>query len=76
MSLLLADRSTDALAAFLEEARARGGAVALVPIGSTEPHGPHLALATDIVLSEEACRRAARELAARGIWSLVAPSIS
>ena len=76
MSLLLADRSTEALAAFLEEARARGGAVALVPIGSTEPHGPHLALATDIVLSEEACRRAAHMLGARGISALVAPSIS
>lgn len=73
---LLADRSTEALAAFLDEARTRGGAVALIPIGSTEPHGPHLALATDVVLSEEACRRAVPALAARGVAALVAPSLS
>jgi creatinine amidohydrolase len=74
--IALADFSTEALSAFLETARASGGAAALVPIGSTEPHGPHLPLATDILLSEEACRRAARALAERGIPTLVAPSIA
>jgi creatinine amidohydrolase len=77
--LMLADFSTEALAAFLSDARTRGGPgggpVALLPIGSTEPHGPHLPLATDILLSEEACRRAARALAARGVPALVAPSV-
>jgi creatinine amidohydrolase len=72
----LAEFSTEALATFLDEARAKGGAVALLPIGSTEPHGPHLPLSTDILLSEEACRRAARALATRGICALVAPSIA
>ena len=71
----LADLSTEALAAFLTAAREGGGAVALVPIGSTEPHGPHLPLSTDILLSEEACRRAARVLAAAGTPALVAPPI-
>jgi creatinine amidohydrolase len=74
-ALRLGDLSTEALAAFLSDARPRGGAVALVPIGSTEPHGPHLPLSTDILLSDEACRRAAGALAARGIPALVAPSI-
>jgi creatinine amidohydrolase len=73
--VVLADLSTEALGAFLDEARAKGGAVALVPIGSTEPHGPHLPLSTDIVLSEEACRRAARALLDRGIPALVAPPV-
>jgi creatinine amidohydrolase len=63
--------STEALAE-----RLRAGAIALLPIGSTEPHGPHLPLATDVVLSDEACRRAADELAARGRHALVAPSIA
>ena len=75
-SVVLADFATEALAAFLDEARAKGGAVALLPIGSTEPHGPHLPLSTDIVLSEEACRRATRALAERGIPALVAPPIA
>jgi creatinine amidohydrolase len=74
-SIMLADLSTESLASLLDEARARGGAVALLPIGSTEPHGPHLPLSTDILLSEEVCRRAARALADRAIAALVAPPI-
>ena len=72
----LADLSTEGLAHFLDEARAKGGAVALLPIGSTEPHGPHLPLSTDILLSEEACRRAVRALGERGMPALVAPPIA
>jgi creatinine amidohydrolase len=75
-SPMLADLSTEALARFLDEARVKGGAVALLPIGSTEPHGPHLPLSTDILLSEEACLRAARVFAQRGVPALVAPSIA
>jgi creatinine amidohydrolase len=73
--LLLADLSTEALATFLSHASTGGGAVALLPIGSTEPHGPHLPLSTDILLSEEACRRAARALRDGDTPALVAPSI-
>lgn len=54
---------------------AAGDVVVLLPVGSTEPHGPHLPLATDAVLSEEVCRRAADALAARGITALVAPPV-
>lgn len=49
--------------------------VALVPVGSTEPHGPHLALATDVVISDAACARAVAELAARGLAAVIAPPI-
>ena len=34
------------------------GVIALVPVGSTEPHGPHLGLGTAVVLSAAACLRA------------------
>ena len=33
--------------------------VVLLPVGSTEPHGPHLPLRTDVILAEENARRAA-----------------
>ena len=50
------------------EALLRGGrpVVALVPIGSTEPHGPHLGLGTDVVISAAACVRAVELFAAKG----------
>jgi creatinine amidohydrolase len=54
---------------------AGGRVVALVPIGSTEPHGPHLPLATDALLSVEVCLRAAKALAAQGKTALVAPAV-
>ena len=34
-------------------------AVVLLPLGSTEPHGPHLPLSTDVILAEENARRSA-----------------
>ncbi len=45
------------------KALAEGGAVALIPLGSTEAHGPHLPLCVDVVIAEEVCRRAAARLA-------------
>ncbi len=47
----------------------------LVPVGSVEPHGPHLPLATDTLLSETAAMRACDALAAKGIRAVVAPSL-
>jgi creatinine amidohydrolase len=52
------------------------GAVAILPVGSTEAHGPHLPLATDVVISEEMSRRAAVKLGERGIEALILPSIA
>lgn len=48
---------------------------ALVPVGSVEPHGPHLPLATDALIGEAAAERAARELARDGVVALVAPLV-
>ncbi len=51
--------------------------VALVPVGSTEPHGPHLALGTDVVISAAACVRACEVLDKRGpLVGVIAPAIS
>ncbi|HET9481818.1 MAG TPA: creatininase family protein [Candidatus Polarisedimenticolia bacterium] len=52
-----------------------GRAVALLPIGSTEPHGPHLALSADVVISVETARRAAARLADRGLQAIVLPAL-
>jgi len=49
--------------------------VALWPVGSTEPHGPHLPLATDIILSAENARRAAAALRTQGVLAYVAPAL-
>ena len=57
------------------EAIARG-AVLILPVGSTEAHGPHLPLATDVIISEEMSRRAAIKLTSRGIPSYVLPPIA
>ncbi len=57
------------------EARAQN-ALVLLPIGSTEAHGPHLPLSTDSIISEELCVRAAVALEAAGETVLVAPTIS
>ena len=60
-----------------KEARERiCGAVVILPVGSTEAHGPHLPLATDVIISEEMSRRAAVKLAAQGIDALVLPPIA
>jgi creatinine amidohydrolase len=40
----------------------REGAVHLLPLGATEPHGPHAPLATDTLISVGICRRAAERL--------------
>ena len=55
---------------------AQGGAVALLPVGSTEAHGPHLPLSVDVVISEAVCRRAAQLLESRGTSCVIFPSIS
>lgn len=49
--------------------------VVLVPVGSVEPHGPHMALATDTVISTAAAERAAALLQAEGKLVRIAPAV-
>ncbi|HSB12417.1 MAG TPA: creatininase family protein [Blastocatellia bacterium] len=52
------------------------GVVVILPVGSTEAHGPHLPLATDVIISEEMALRAAEKLTARGVETLVLPALA
>jgi creatinine amidohydrolase len=54
---------------------ARPPTAVLVPVGSVEPHGPHLPLATDTILSETAALRACEALESRGVHTVVAPAV-
>jgi creatinine amidohydrolase len=68
----LGDLTTDGL----RDALATGApAAALVPVGSVEPHGPHLPLATDTLIGEAAAERAVVRLAAEGVTAFVAPAV-
>src|SRR5947209_20340789 len=49
----------------------RTKAVALLPVGAVEAHGPHLPLATDVVIAESIARAAAVRLATRGYDALM-----
>ncbi|MGH7330823.1 MAG: creatininase family protein [Polyangiaceae bacterium] len=68
----LSQLTTEELAAFL----AKPPTVAIVPVGSVEPHGPHLPLGTDSILSEVASDRACIALEEKGLHALVAPTVS
>ncbi len=52
-----------------------GNTCVLLPVGSVEPHGPHLPLATDAIISEAACTRAADALAKDGTKVLIAATV-
>ncbi len=54
----------------------RARTVAILPVGAIEAHGPHLPLATDVVIAEAMARRGAETLAARGIGAVVLPALS
>lgn len=52
------------------------GAAALLPVGATEAHGPHLTLDTDVWIAAGAARRAATLLAREGTPALVLPPLA
>lgn len=54
----------------------RATTVALLPVGALEAHGPHLPLATDVVIAEAMARSAADKLAARGLGVLLLPTLA
>ena len=65
-------------AATYEEVAAldRRRAVAIVPLGATEAHGPHLPLSTDVIIVEAMARAGADRLSRRGATVLVVPTVA
>jgi creatinine amidohydrolase len=55
----------------VEDYLKKGGDMVLIPVGSTEQHGPYGPLGTDHLIAQEVCRRVAPQLNA-----LVAPPIA
>ena len=49
--------------------------VAMLPLGATEPHGPHLPLDTDVTIAGAQARRAVELLAEAGVESFVLPPV-
>ena len=49
--------------------------VAVLPTGAIEAHGPHLPLATDVIIAEAMARAGAGRLAARGLHVLLLPAL-
>jgi creatinine amidohydrolase len=50
--------------------------VALLPVGATEAHGPHLPLCADTVIATEMARRGAAKLREHGVPALILPPVS
>jgi len=61
---------------FTELAQLAPRAVALLPVGATEAHGPHLPLGTDVVIAEAVCARVAARLALRKVACVVFPPLA
>jgi len=57
------------------QAAFESGALAVLPVGSLEQHGRHLAINTDNVLGDALAEAAVREAAARGVNLLLCPSL-
>jgi creatinine amidohydrolase len=53
--------------------RAGGGALALIPLGVIEEHGPHLCAGTDILAALAYCRATSAELGRSGMDAAIAP---
>ncbi len=54
----------------------RHGAVAILPVGAIEAHGPHLPLSTDVIIAEAMAEAGAARLADHGWEVLVLPALS
>lgn len=62
---------------WIEARERRGdGFLALLPAGSTEAHGPHLPLSSDVVIAEAMARAGAARLEAAGHRVLVLPALA
>lgn len=54
---------------------ARARAVAVLPVGACEAHGPHLPLATDVVIAEAFAESGVRALVAAGREAVILPPV-
>lgn len=73
MALRLADATSPEIRALLAR---MPRAWALLPVGAVEAHGPHLPLATDVVIAEGLARRLGEALEARGDACVIAPALA
>ena len=53
----------------------RSRAVAILPVGAVEAHGPHLPLGTDIVIAQAMTRSGAARIAAQGMSVVILPPL-
>lgn len=53
-----------------------GRVVAILPVGAIEAHGPHLPLATDVVIARAMAEAGARRIAARALEAVLLPPLS
>ena len=53
----------------------RPRAVALLPVGALEAHGPHLPLATDVVIAQAMARAGAERIAGHGLEVVLLPAL-
>jgi creatinine amidohydrolase len=69
---------TDLAKATWPEAAALYGpdTIVILPIGSTEPHGPHLPLDTDVTIALAQARAAAERLQREGVKSALLPALN
>jgi creatinine amidohydrolase len=51
-------------------------AIAILPCGATEAHGPHLPLNTDVIISEAMAVRALPMFERRGYWTAILPALA
>ena len=57
-------------------AQTGAGAVAILPVGAIEAHGPHLPLGTDLIIAEAMARAGAARIDRHGIDAIVLPPFS
>jgi creatinine amidohydrolase len=74
-TVFMGEMTSPEVEVYMARAAAAGASpTVIVPTGSTEQHGPHGALLTDMLIAQEVARRAAPSVGAPG--ALVAPSIN
>lgn len=54
----------------------RGRTAAILPVGALEAHGPHLPLATDVLIAGGMAEAGARRLAAQGLGAVLLPPLA